>query len=235
MFHFNDISFWLHKEAQQTETLAHCKGSSLYSRDFNAWVSEYTAYQSFPKCRNQGRTRQERGSGKGKERVRNEERKQRQERKCKTTGLSYPQAQPRVKKKGIYFLSVEGSWIWPWNISNLIFCTLLSSLPYPTFLGQMLSKPVDLAPKWQLTSLWALGNSILPFLFLHEIYTFSFKSSQHATLFPSNYLDIFLILMTNFVKLNEGKWSATWGLVWGIQVDKGLLGEVLIHSQSKKT
>lgn len=71
-------------------------------------VSEYTAYQSFLKCRNHGRTTWERGPGKGRERVRNEERTERQKWKCKTTGLSCPQGQLRVKKKGIYMLSVEG-------------------------------------------------------------------------------------------------------------------------------
>ena len=148
MFHFDDMAFLPHhKEAQQMETLAHCKGSSLYIRDFSGWISEYTAYQHFLKCCNQGRTRWKEGIGKWRERVRNEEKKQRQKRKCENAGLSYPQGQLRVKKKGIYLLGVEGFWIWPWNISNLIFCTLLSSLPYPTFLGQMLSKPIGLAPK----------------------------------------------------------------------------------------
>lgn len=138
-------------------------------------VSEYTAYQSFLKCRNYGRTTWERGPGKGRERVRNEERTERQKWKCKTTGLSCPQGQLRVKKKGIYMLSVEGFWIWPWNISNLIFCTLLSSLPYPTFLGQMLSKPMGLAPS---------NNSLVSGL-LETLSCPSF-SYTNFILFPSN-------------------------------------------------
>lgn len=125
---------------------------------------------------------------------------------------SAAQRKLRVNKKGISLLGVEKVWIWPWrNISDLISCILLSSLHCPTFLNQMLSKPMGFIHK--VTTHFPPGSwKLYPTLpFPHEIYTFS-------SLNPSNWLfcldccDIFFIPNTNFMKLNEQKWLSTWGV-----------------------
>lgn len=130
-----------HREkGQQFETLAHCTVSSEDQRSY--WLSCFrkcgsflryqTARKKIWKWNKGGENQLLTGDSFGTSR--------RQD--------SAAQRKLRVNKKGISSLGVEGVWIWPWrNISNLISCILLSSLLCPTFLSQMLSKPMGLSPK----------------------------------------------------------------------------------------
>lgn len=153
--------------------------------------------------------------------------------KYKTTWLSYSQGKWRVKQKGIYLLDVEGFWIWPWNISNLIFCTLFSPLTYPTFLGQMLSKTVGFIPKVTTHFSPDSWKLYLALYFPHIKFMYFFlKIFQHATRYPLIVLIIFFILMTNYVSKSR---EVTNCLGVGVRnTGWKVYKEVLIRSQSKK-